>query len=219
MSSPAPTPAGSVSGPRPPTAARDGVHWREELVDGLGRVYRTRAEGATAAVTDVIVTDTAYTDASERPAATSLPHTAGQAPRWAIYRYDPAHRLTSRTHPNSTATTTLTYEVGVVHERDELNALTSRHHDGFGRTTLVDENVRPCASCPPARQSTAYTYDLADRLLTITDAAGLVTTVGRDSAGREISLTDPDRGSRTRTLLADGRIDTETDANGVHTWT
>jgi RHS repeat-associated protein len=199
----------------------DGVQWHEELIDGLGRVYRTRDEGTTAADTDVLVTDTRYRDASDRPAAISLPHSEGETPRWTVYGYDPAHRPVTITHPGAAATgTSRSYGVGAVQERDELgHVTTTAHHDAFGRTVRIDEHVTPCLGCPAETQTTAYDYDAADRPLTITDAAGLVTTIVRDAAGQETSVTDPDRGTRTRIWRPDGKLSTETDASGVHTWT
>ena len=198
----------------------DGVHWHEELIDGLGRVYRTRDEGTTAADSDVLVTDTRYGDASDRPAAISLPHSEGETPRWTVYGYDPAHRPVTVTHPGVAATgTSRSYGVGAVQERDELGHVTTVHHDAFGRTVRVDEHVTPCPGCTAETQTTAYTYDAADRPLTITDAAGLVTTIVRDAAGQETSISDPDRGNRTRVWRPDGNLSTETDAGGVHTWT
>jgi RHS repeat-associated protein len=195
-------------------SAGDGVHWHEDLVDGLGRVYRTLDEGAP----HVIITDTRYTDASDRHAGTSLPHTVAEPARWTTYEYDAAHRPKLVTHADGSSTTR-EYRVGAIEDRDELDHLLTSHHDSFGRIVRVDEHVRPCSDCDPEVESTAYTYDMADRLRTITDAAGLVTTIGRDSAGRDTSLTDPDRGTRTRTWRADGRLESETDANGVHAWT
>lgn len=196
----------------------DGVHWREELSDGLGRVYRTRDEGVTTAASDVIVTDGRYADASRRYSGTSVPHTANEPARWTTYGHDAVHRPNLVTHPDGSSTTRR-YRVGEVDLRDEVGHVMTRHRDAFGRIVRVDEHVRPCTDCDPEIQSTAYTYDIADRLRTITDAAGLATTIVRDAAGRDTSLTDPDRGTRTRTWRADGQLESETDANGVHAWT
>jgi RHS repeat-associated protein len=198
----------------------DAVHWHEDLLDGLGRTYRTRAEGVTADAGAVLVTDTTYAGASDRPAAGSAPRTAGETARWTTYSYDAMHRPLKLTHPGSpVSATSRSYRVGEVEERDEVGRLVVRQHDGFGRTRSVEEHVRPCPTCDAEIQRTAYTSDGSDRLLTITNAAGMVTTIARDAAGREISVTDPDRGSRTMTWHPDGSLKSETDANGVHTWT
>jgi RHS repeat-associated protein len=216
----------------------DGIHWHEELLDGLGRSFRTLDEGVTAAATDTIVTETRYADASDRPAAVSLPHTPGQTARWTIYAYDPAHRLTVTTHPNPGMPTTFPasppgcpstwtvhasvrrcYHVGVVQNFDELGHLTTAHHDAFGRTTQVDEHVRPCLTCDPETNATHYTYDALDNLSSITDPVGHVTRFIRDALGRETSITDPDRGTRTRTWYPDGNLKAEHDSNGDHAWT
>src|SRR5207247_1455102 len=78
-----------------------------------------------------------------------------------------------------------------------------------------------CDTCDSETQDqdTHYTYDALDNVLTITDAAGHTTTIVRDALGRETSITDPDRGTRTLTWRADGTPDEEHDANGDHTWT
>src|SRR5262249_46510646 len=113
-----------------------------------------------------------------------------------------------------------TYLVGAVEDRDELGHLTTTtRHDAFGRITEVDEQVHPCDGCDPETQATHYTYDALDQLRTITDAAGNTTTFIRDALGRETSITDPDRGTRTRIWRPNGTLARETDANGVHTWT
>jgi RHS repeat-associated protein len=198
----------------------DGVHWLEDLTDGLGRVYRSLDEGLSAAQTDVIVSDTRFVDASARPAAVSMPHTAAERPRWTTYSYDGAHRLTDAMHPGTaTVKTSRTYRLGAVEERDELGHFTTTYHDPFGRTVRVDEHVRPCTGCEAETLTTQYTYDAFDRLTSITDAAGHTTTFIRDDLGRETSITDPDLGTRARAWRADGTLDVETDANGTHAWT
>src|SRR5687768_6302463 len=60
----------------------DGIHWHEDLLDGLGRTYRTRAEGVTPDAAAVLVTETTFAGPSNRPAAISTPRTSGEAARW-----------------------------------------------------------------------------------------------------------------------------------------
>ena len=111
-------------------SAGDGVHWHEDLVDGLGRIYRTRDEGTTAADSAIVVADTVYGDASDRPAATSQPHTQSEPARWTTFSYDALHRPTSITHPGTPESGTATeYRAGVTVQRDELGHETVRHHD------------------------------------------------------------------------------------------
>ncbi|WP_200215480.1 FG-GAP-like repeat-containing protein [Micromonospora coerulea] len=198
----------------------DGVHWHEDLLDGLGRVYRSLDEGTTADPANVLITDTRYADASTRPAATALQHTAAEAPQWTRYIYDAAHRRTAVIHPGADVRRTRTYRIGAVDDRDELGHQITTLTDSFGRRTGVDEFDRLCSyPCRPIIHHTAYTYDALDRLTTITDAAGNQTKIVRDALGRETSITDPDRGTRTLTWRPNGTLDNETDANGVHTWT
>lgn len=196
----------------------DQVLWSETLVDGLGRPYRTRAEGTTASPQDAIVTDITYADASSQPAATSLPRTASQNPRWTRYSYDAAHRPTTLTHPGSGDTQRRAYQVGKVEDRDENGNLTTTHYDGLGRVSKVDQQVRLCPACALTSLSTSYDHDLLDQLTTITNPLGDQTALIRDALGRPTTVTDPDRGLRTLKWRADGLLDTETDARGTHTW-
>ena len=109
--------------------------------------------------------------------------------------------------------------VGAVEDRDELDNLTTTHHDEFGRTSKVDEHVTLCGDCPITTHSTHYGYDITDNLTSIVDAADNSTTIVRDHLGREKTVTDPDRGQRTLTWYPDGKLEVETDANGTHHWT
>jgi RHS repeat-associated protein len=202
-------------------SAGDGVIWREALLDGLGRTYRTRHEGP--APGTAIVADTRYADASDRPEGRSAPvignATGANPTRWTTYRYDAARRPTTVTHPGAAgAGRSFAYGPGTVEQRDELGNTVVAEHDGFGRTTAVIERARACPTCTAEPHTTAYTYDVADRLASIVDDAGLATTIERDDAGRETAITDPDRGRRTRTWRPDGALDTETDLDGTHTW-
>jgi RHS repeat-associated protein len=214
-----------------------GFHWHEDLIDGLGRTYRTLDEGVTPVANDVLMTEIRYADASDRRAASSFPYTIGQPLHWTSYCYDAAHRLIKTIHPgggtgeitldtmceataqNPTGEISRAYHVGTVEDRDELGHVTTSRLDAFGRTIQVDEHVRPCDTCDPKTQNTHYTYDALDNVLTITDAAAHTTTIVRDSLDRETSITDSDRGTRTRTWRADGTLEEEHDAKGVHIWT
>lgn len=199
-------------------SATDAVHWHEELFDGLGRTYRTLDEGTTPALDDVLVSDFRFTDASAYPASVALPHRAVEVPRETRYEYDPAMRLTALKHPDGTGVRR-TYNVGVVESRDERGHLSTVHSDAFGRIVAVDEHTRSCPHCQLESLTTQYTYDVLDGMLTVTDPAGNVTTIVRDDLGRETSITDPDLGTTTRSWRPDGSLDTEMDANGVHSWT
>jgi YD repeat-containing protein len=65
----------------------DGVLWQEQLLDGLGRVYKTIREGDGSGA---IVSQTRFADASERPVVSVDPH-VGCCGAWTEYRYDGAH--------------------------------------------------------------------------------------------------------------------------------
>ena len=85
--------------------------------------------------------------------------------------------------------------------------------DGLGRSIAAEEFDGQ------AWVSSRYTYDLADRLLTVTDPAGnrFAYTVNR--AGWRIAQQDPDRGNASFTYDNAGRQLSATDASGrsVHT--
>jgi RHS repeat-associated protein len=200
-------------------SAGDGVHWHEDLLDGLGRIYRSLDEGANTARDDVLVVDGRYDDASARRSAVSLPHRAADPARWTTFAYDGAHRLTKVEHPGGAGALTRAFSVGTIEDTDELGHFTTTHHDAFGRIAEVDEHVQLCPGCNLDTLDTHYSYDALDHPVSILDTAGQLTTVTRDDLGRETTVTDPDRGKRTRTWRADGSLDVETDANGVRAWT
>jgi len=197
----------------------DGVLWSEELFDGLGRTYRTLAEGSTASPTDVIVSDVTYNDASGRAAAISLPRLLKDEARHTTFRYDALHRMVSTFAPGATSARTRSFRVGESDETDELGHTVTRVHDAFGRISRVDEHVRACDTCALKTLSTTYGYDASDALVTITDAMDNVTTILRDALGRQETITDPDRGTTTTVWRDDGTPDTLRDANGTTVWT
>jgi len=66
----------------------------------------------------------------------------------------------------------------------------------------------------PLYATTAYTYDARDLLIGVTDASGNVTTIGFDSLGRKVSMSDPDMGAWSYTYDPNGTLHTQTDAKG-----
>ena len=61
---------------------------------------------------------------------------------------------------------------------------------------------------------TRYTYDAGDRLTSVTDAAGNVTTIAYDGLGRKVGMVDPDMGAWRYGYNAVGQLITQTDALG-----
>jgi RHS repeat-associated protein len=190
--------------------SKGGVLWQEQLLDGLGRGYKTIREGDGSGP---IVSETRYADASDRPAFTVDPHT-GCCGAWTEYRYDDAHRPATTILPDG-ATTETEYQPGAMLTRDPVGRETTAVRDEFGRTIRIEQLDRhPCPGCAPRTSTTRYRYDALDRRTRITDPKGNLTTTVWDSLGRKVSEHDPDRGERSWTWRDDGSPDTATDAKG-----
>jgi RHS repeat-associated protein len=188
----------------------NGVLWQEQLLDGLGRVYKTIREGDDSGP---IVSEIRFADASDRPAVTVDAHT-GCCGAWTEYHYDDAHRLDKTILPDG-ATTKIDYHAGATLTTDPVGRQQTAVGDEFGRTIRVEVRDRhPCAGCPPTTSTTKYAYDALDRRTRILDAKGNLTKTVWDSLGRKVSEHDPDRGQRSWTWRADGTPDTQTDAKG-----
>ncbi|HTQ21993.1 RHS repeat-associated core domain-containing protein [Mycobacterium sp.] len=188
----------------------DGVLWQEQLLDGLGRAYKTIREGDGSGP---IVSETRFADASDRPAVTVDPH-VGCCGAWTEYRYDEAHRPARTILPDG-ATSETEYRPGATLARDPAGRETTAVRDEFGRTIRIEQLDRhPCPGCAPRTSTTRYRYDALDRRTRITDPKGNLTTTVWDSLGRKVSEHDPDRGERSWTWRDDGSPDTATDAKG-----
>ena len=81
--------------------------------------------------------------------------------------------------------------------------------DGLGRKTKVEES-----DGQDGWVSSSYTYDLADRLLTVTDPAGNVTSYRSNKVGWRTGQDDPDRGTASFTYDDAGQQVSATDALG-----
>jgi len=117
--------------------------------------------------------------------------------------YDVLGRTLSLTQPNANA---VSYSYGdlVTTVTDPKLIQTTTTMDIWGRTTLVDAPEGPDVS---------YTYDLLNRLKTAT-RGGVTTTINYDSAGRKLSMTDPDMGFWQYQYDALGSLKVQTDARG-----
>ncbi|MCZ7567370.1 MAG: hypothetical protein M5U01_02065 [Ardenticatenaceae bacterium] len=96
--------------------------------------------------------------------------------------------------------------------------------DALGRLVQVLELTGNCGSwdyaCSgvyttpwTAGTTTHYTYDVLDRLTTVTRGS-LVTSIGYDAAGRKTQLQDPDMGAWTYAYDGAGNLTRQTDARG-----
>ncbi len=85
--------------------------------------------------------------------------------------------------------------------------------DGLGRLVRVREFTGTGGSIAVYGE-TIYTYDAADRLTTVTDTLGNVTTIAYDALGRKVGMVDPDMGAWSYAYNALGQLTSQTDAKG-----
>jgi RHS repeat-associated protein len=192
--------------------------------DGMGRKIQTKIESQTDAQS--IVTDTRF-DGLGNPIAQSQPRYVNETTP-AIYNYtDPGsgalYRLTATTYdalnrvrvvtaPDTTTSST-TYSLGslgtIAATIDANNHKTERESDMFGRLRTVREYSG--AGTFTLYATTSYAYTALDQLKTATDAAGNVTTLTYNSAGRKTRTVDRDMGTWDYTYDASGNLVTQAD--------
>ena len=194
----------------------DGVFTSRRFFDGLNRTTRSVDEGGV--VTEV----TAYDGASDRVRTVAAPRRGAQPPLLTQETYDALGRPVRVEYPDHTAQT-LRYGVGTVTARDARGAGVVYSRDPYERITSVEEDRRQCflENCPVVERGiTKYRYDALDRLLSIVDARGHVTTRRWTSLGDPERACDPDRGCTRFDWNADGTRSASLDANRSRlTWT
>lgn len=183
------------------------------FTDGLGRTYRTESPtGRQGTATSVV--QTRWNDASNRPAAVSLPTATSTQTRWETFGYDAAGRLTSSRHPDASLVTrrffvhdgmtgtTTTDEKG--HDKTELT-------NGWGDLTAVEQ---PSTEHPGHFAVTRYGYDALGERTTSTDPHHNTTIWVFDSLGHLNTEDDPDRGRTTNTYDLNGNLKTRLTSRG-----
>jgi len=198
--------------------------------DGQGHLVETRtpAPGGN----DVVVFS--VYDKSQRLVFRSIPYfvtsgTGYSTPNYnqpgTTYTYDGLGRQLTATDALSDQTTTA-YNVviragspdGQPYEEtdtyDPLNHFSASLVDAWGRTQYVR---RYTGGNPYALYATVdYKYDVNGNLIQIVHPDGVTTSnFSYDMAGRQIGLTDPDRGSETYTYDPDGNLTESVDARGA----
>ncbi len=190
---------------------------------GLGQLLQTQVVGAVIGTsTKDILTDTFY-DTGGRVYQQTVPYEATTGENYHIRNtgaaftetlYDILGRATEIT-ATDLATTGYAYTDGYASSVPYLdttvtnprgNATTTRS-DAWGRVTKVTPAIAPYVS---------YTYDGADRLLSVV-RGGATTTLTYDIGGRKLSMNDPDMGLWRYTYDALGKLVTQTDAKGCIT--
>lgn len=191
----------------------DGVLTKTELIDGLGRTYRTLEEGGR-------LTEVRFDGASTRVAASSVPTQSGTPSQWTETEFDAANRPIQVRLPDGNRRLT-SYRVGAVAQVSERGATRIAYTDGHGRVAQVEEVLRSCLldvpeNCPSESYVTSYGYDGADRLVWIRDHYGNWTVSSFDSMGRRRAHCSPDGGCETVEFAADGLPTSFIDITGAH---
>jgi RHS repeat-associated protein len=132
-------------------------------------------------------------------------------PVWEIFWADDSDA--DQTANNAQRSTTTSYTPDTTEVDPMVGGNTRTKVDGLGRTVEVAEHNG--TSFKP----TAYTYNKADNLLTVTDPASNKITYGYDMAGRRISMADPDAGSWSYGYDAGGNQTYVTDAKNAAVYT
>jgi RHS repeat-associated protein len=187
-----------------PDGSSDGL-WTERYQDGLGRVYKSVAEGN-------YIKETTFSGMSERVWKESLLYKSGETPKWTVYAYDGAKRLRTVTHPDGKYSEVV-YAMDAngkpyTASYDELRHEKVTWSDAFGRTTQVREKNGS------SYYYTTYQYDTLNNLARTVDAASNVTTATYDSLGNKLTSSDPSMGSWSYTYNVMGRLQNQTDAKG-----
>jgi RHS repeat-associated protein len=200
------------------------------VVDGLGRKIRTAVTNGESVPFDQA--DTCY-DNEGRVAFKSYPYQGAGVSSTTRFcsgagdslAYDPLNRITTLTHSDGSTILT-SYADPDVSVSDEGNGAgrlqTISQMDGLGRLTSVCEvtsttliGITPTpASCGLDVSATGflttYTYDTLDDLISVTQGGLNPRSFQYDSLSRMTSATNPESGTITRTLDANGNTVNET---------
>lgn len=211
--------------------ATGGYNPSEVLYDSLGRQIETQAATPDGGreITDIsynsdgwhlVDSDAYYTTGA--PSGTLVAAPDDEIPSQTGYFYDGDGRVLRKVSYKFATETfetdssyggsyvTVTPPSGGTPETTFTNAL--------GKTSAIDQYHAgvPADPSDPAADydATTYTYTPAQKLASITDAAGNKWTYGYDIAGNQLSVNDPDAGSSSTVYDAAGQLTSETDARG-----
>ena len=142
------------------------------------------------------------------------------------FAYDAQMRMVAVTNADQTFRRTV-YEPLLVRSFDEnqagpaapnFNTPRVHYQDGMGRLRQVDESARlnddGTSNSAVQVWSTRYTYDVNDRLTTVTDSQNNTRSMRYDGLGRAIFLNDWDRGMVTNLYDAASNVIATDDAKG-----
>ncbi|TAK34658.1 MAG: hypothetical protein EPO21_08975, partial [Chloroflexota bacterium] len=127
--------------------------------------------------------------------------------------YDPLGRVKEVKNPDGTYKTAFyPNNSGWTGVLDEKGQKTSSQRDALGRLITVDEYYDATNLW-----RTSYTYNVLDKLTSVTDEKLNTTTIGYDKLGRKLSMQDPDMGYWSYSYDRLGNLISTTDARGKTT--
>lgn len=197
------------------------------IYDGLLRERQTQSPSLARGTTGRLVTDKLYDSrglldrthgawATTGSPATAVVAPSGEVPARTRYVYDGAGRTTAEIFDVNGAErwrTTTTYGGDRVSIDPPSGGVpTTTITDGRGQTVELRQHLG--AGPASAFQATSYDYDDAGRLVGVVDAAGNEWTYGYDLRGRQVTASDPDKGTTTSTYDDAGQLVSVTDARG-----
>lgn len=185
-----------------------------ELYDGLYRPLQRREQVTPAgqqAVTDI------FYDQRGLKVKESAPYLAAYQPGWSglqpdqpatRHSYDLLGRLTQVTAPDGSQSQTQydRWQTTLIDANGQRRRTTN---DALGRLVTVEE-----FNGDQLYATTHYSYNAAGDLLRVTDAAGHVTQISYDPAGRKVEMDDPDMGRWRYEYDPAGNLLRQVDANG-----
>jgi YD repeat-containing protein len=212
----------SVRTRRPHPGGGGGEVYEAQHFDGLGRVWRAEKSGP--AVGTPIRVDTAFDNRGNRASETH-PYYAGATAYTTSYRYDALDRLILTTLPDA-ETRSVLYDID-----RRTAAPASSGQVPVGRIVTTDELGRQSVVVSNAQEQPveltrflgatpvveSRRYDLAGRLLGLTDPGGSLWSYTYDLRGLRLTASDPDLGAWSYVHDLAGRLSTQTDARSLQT--
>jgi RHS repeat-associated protein len=166
---------------------------KRQYYDSLNRVVRSQTQGfdGGGSAAPTLVQDTEY-DNQGRVSRQSNTYASTGTPVWTSFAFDALNRITSESHPDSTAAG------GIATTSYSYNGPSSSITNAKGQSKTSTKNaLGQVMSVTDAQgNSVGYQYDALGNL-TQTNAAGSITTLQYNLRGNKIAMQDPAMGSWT----------------------
>lgn len=199
----------------------DATNWAESTVyaDGLGRAVKTEKKDAAGNV----FAETEY-DSMGRVKKATNPYRTGETKLWTENTYDDLSRITKVKTPDNAEVTTA-YAIStsgtlgtVVTVTDQAGKKRRSLTNGLGQLVRVDEpnDAGSLGTITSPVQSTAYSYDTLNNLVTVNQGAQ-TRTFQYDSLSRLKQATNPESGTISYAYDANGNLTGKTDARSITT--